>query len=59
MALTVEKSALGDEIDEVAYWRSVSQVDRVAAVEILRQRLNGGSNATRPGLQRLCRTLHR
>jgi hypothetical protein len=59
LALTVERGALGDEPDEVAYWWTVSQVERVAAVEILRQRMNGGGNATRPGLQRLCRTLHR
>lgn len=59
IALNVEKCALGDEPDEVIYWRTVSHVERVAAVEILRRRLNGGGNATRPGLQRLCRTLHR
>lgn len=59
MALTVEKFALGEESDDTSYWRTVSQVERVAAVEILRQRMNGGGNATRPGLQRFCRTLHR
>ena len=59
IALTVEKRAIGDEPNDVAYWQTVPQVERVAAVEILRQRMNGGSNASRPGLQRLCRTLHR
>lgn len=59
IALTVEKYALGDEADQVIYWQSVPANERVAVVEILRQRMNGGSGATRSGLQRFCKTLRR
>jgi hypothetical protein len=59
IALVVEKFALGDQTDEFEYWLGVPPADRVAAVEILRQRMYGGDNATRLGLQRFSRTLHR
>ncbi|HEY5265381.1 MAG TPA: hypothetical protein VIJ40_01070 [Acidimicrobiales bacterium] len=50
MALTLEKSPLGNQSSEVAYWLTVSAAERVAAVEILRQRMIGGGSATRFGL---------
>lgn len=58
MALVVTKTTLGSKSDDAVYWRGSMMVDRVAAVEILRQRTIGGEGATRSGLQRVCRIVH-
>jgi hypothetical protein len=55
MVRVVAKSAVGDEPDEIAYWMTVPVADRIAAVEVLRRRVFGGTDAARLGLQRVCR----
>lgn len=55
IAKVVTKSAVRDQIDEVAYWAGVSLEERVAAVEVLRRRMYGGNDGVRPRLQRVCR----
>ncbi len=59
MARVVMKSSVSCQADEVQYWLSVPMPERVAAVEVLRQRMFGGQNGTRQGLQRVCRIIHR
>jgi len=59
MARVATKSSLLDEQDDVAYWLSLSGSQRIAAVEILRQRVFGGVDGTRQGLQRVCRIVSR
>jgi hypothetical protein len=53
------KSTLHGQPDEIQHWLGVSMSERVAAVEILRQRVFGGVHGTRQGLQRVCRVIHR
>ena len=59
MALVVTKVALGSEADDVLYWRGTTMIERLAAVEVLRQRTIGGEDASRSGLQRVCRIVRR
>jgi hypothetical protein len=42
----VNRASLHDEPDEIAYWLTRLVTERVAAVEILRQRVFGGSDGT-------------
>jgi len=55
MALVVKKARLGSEPDDFLYWRGTSIMERLAALEVLRQRKIGGEGASRSGLQRVCR----
>lgn len=57
MTISVNKIALHEQQDEIAYWLSVSPTERIAAVEVLRQRVFGGADGTRQGLQRVCRII--
>lgn len=57
MVRVVAKSAVGEEQDEIAYWMTVSVADRIAAVEVLRRRVFGYDDATRPEFQRVCRII--
>lgn len=57
MVRVVAKSAVGEEQDEIAYWMTVPVADRIAAVEVLRRRVFGYNDATRPELQRVCRII--
>lgn len=59
MTKVVVMSAVGDEPDELDYWATVPMADRIAAVEVLRRRVFGGTDAARPGLQRVCRVTRR
>ena len=59
MALVVTKATLGDEADDVLYWRGKTIAERLEALEILRRRTIGGEGATRSGLQRVCRVVRR
>jgi hypothetical protein len=59
MALVVTKATLGREPDDVHYWRERPMIERLAALEVLRQRTIGGEGATRSGLQRVCRIVRR
>jgi hypothetical protein len=59
MARVVSKSTVRDQADEEDFWATVTPVDRVAAVEVLRQRVFEGTDATRLGLQRVCRIIRR
>lgn len=57
MVKVVNKTSLHEQQDDIAYWLSVSPAERIAAVEILRQRVFGGADGTRQGLQRVCRII--
>jgi hypothetical protein len=59
MDRVVTKFRLGDQVDEIEYWRGVAPEDRVAAVEVLRKRVFGGTDAAGRGLQRVCRITRR
>lgn len=59
MALVVNRVALREKDSELHYWLSRDPSERVAAVEIIRQRVFGGSHETRQGLQRVCRIICR
>ena len=59
MSLTVSKTSLHDQQDEISYWLGVSPAERIAAVEVLRKRVFGGADGTRQGLQRVCRIIPR
>lgn len=59
MTKVVTKSTARDQADELMYWSTVSPADRVAAVEVLRRRVFGGTDAARLGLQRVCRIVRR
>ena len=59
LARVATKSTLHEQVDEIQYWLGVSMTERVAAVEILRQRVFGGVHGTRQGLQRVCRIISR
>ena len=59
MARVVVKSTVHDQPDDSEFWNSKSMTERVAAVEILRQRWIGVNDGTRQGLQRVCRIIHR
>jgi|GEM_PF-398160 len=59
MALVVNRSSLHEGDSELQYWLSRDPSERIAAVEIIRQRVFGGSHETRQGLQRVCRVIRR
>ena len=55
----VQRFPLHDEPDEIAYWLTRPVAERIAAVEVLRQRVYGYNADTRMGLQRVCCVIHR
>ena len=59
MALVVNRVALREKDSELQYWLSRDPAERIAAVEIIRQRIFGGTDETRQGLQRVCRIIRR
>ena len=59
MALVVNRVALREKDSELQYWLSRDPSERIAAVEIIRQRIFGGTDETRQGLQRVCRIIRR
>ena len=59
MTLVVTKTNLHDGDDEMLFWQGIEPSERVAAVEILRQRVFGGIDEARSGLQRVCRVIRR
>jgi hypothetical protein len=59
MERVVSRSSLTDQQDEIEFWLKVPMTERIEAVEVLRQRLFGGTDAARQGLQRVCRIVHR
>jgi len=59
MALVVNRFDLRERDTELRYWLSRDPSERIAAVEIIRQRVFGGSHETRQGLQRVCRIIRR
>ena len=59
MELVVKRVHLHKDDSELEYWLSRDPAERVAAVEIIRQRIFGGADETRQGLQRVCRIIRR
>ena len=59
MALVVNRVNLHKGDSGLQYWLSRDPAERIAAVEIIRQRIFGGTNETRQGLQRVCRIIRR
>lgn len=59
MALVVNRVKLQEGDSELEYWLSRDPAERIAAVEIIRQRVFGGTDETRQGLQRVCRIICR
>ncbi|MFM8858009.1 MAG: hypothetical protein ACKOI2_12595 [Actinomycetota bacterium] len=59
MVKVVTKTTLHAQDDELEYWLSRPMSERIAAVEILRQRVYGGGDGTRQGLQRVVNIIHR
>ena len=59
MALVVNRVDLHERDTELRYWLSRDPEERIAAVEIIRQRIFGGADETRQGLQRVCRIIRR
>jgi len=59
MALVVNRVDLHDEDSDLQYWLSRDPSERIAAVEVLRQRVFGGLDETRQGLQRVCHIIRR
>ena len=59
MQRVVSRSTVQTQSDDLDYWRTIPIAQRVAVVEVLRQRMFGENNGTRQGLQRVCRIIHR
>ena len=59
MALVVNRVDLHENGSELRYWLSRDPAERIAAVEVIRQRLFGGSDEARQGFQRVCRIIRR
>ena len=59
MALVVNRVKLHEGDSELEYWLSRDTAERIAALEIIRQRVFGGADETRQGLQRVCRIICR
>ncbi len=59
MALVVNRVNLHQRDSELQYWLSRDPSERIAAVEIIRRRIFGGTDETRQGLQRVCRIIRR
>jgi hypothetical protein len=58
MVRVVSKSTVQTQSDDLNYWRTIPIAQRVAVVEVLRQRMFGENNGTRQGLHRVCRIIH-
>jgi len=59
MALVVNRVRLHEGDSDLQYWLSRDPAERIAAVEIIRQRIFGGTDEARQGLQRVCRIICR
>ncbi len=59
VALVVNRVDLHEGGSNLRYWLGRDPAERIAAVEIIRQRVFGGSHETRQGLQRVCRVIRR
>ena len=59
MALVVNRVKLHEGDSELQYWLNRDPAERIAALEIIRQRVFGGADETRQGLQRVCRIIRR
>jgi hypothetical protein len=59
MTVVVAKCGLHEEPSALDYWLSREPVERLAALEVIRQRVFGGRDETRQGLQRVCRVVGR
>ncbi len=59
MALVVNRVRLHEGDSELQYWLSRDPAERIAAVEIIRQRVFGGTDEARQGLQRVCQIICR
>jgi len=59
MSLVVNRLGLHEDDGDLSYWMGIEPSERVAAVEVLRQRVFGGTDETRQGLQRVCRIIRR
>ena len=59
MALVVNRVDLHENGSDLRYWLSRDPAERIAAVEVIRQRICGGSDEARQGLQRVCRIIRR
>ena len=59
MELVVKRVHLYKDDSGLQYWFSRDPAERIAAVEIIRQRVFGGTDETRQGLQRVCRIIRR
>jgi hypothetical protein len=59
MALVVNRVKLQEGDSELQYWLSRDPAERIAAVEIIRQRVFGGTDEARQELQRVCRIICR
>ena len=56
---TLGQDMLYKDDSGLQYWLSRDPAERIAAVEIIRQRVFGGTDETRQGLQRVCRIIRR
>ena len=59
MALVVNRVKLHEGDSELQYWLNRDPAERIAALEIIRQRVFGGADEDRQGLQRVCRIICR
>ena len=59
MALVVNRVKLHEGDSELQYWLNRDPAERIAALEIIRQRVFGGADEDRQGLQRVCRIIRR
>jgi hypothetical protein len=59
MALVVNRVKLHEGDSDLEYWLSRDPAERIAAVEIIRRRIFGGTDEARQGLQRVCRIICR
>ena len=59
MALVVNRVKLHKGDSDLEYWLSRDPAERIAAVEIIRRRIFGGTDEARQGLQRVCRIICR
>jgi hypothetical protein len=58
MKLVVSKTTLYDSEDEILYWMTKPPEERVAAAEVLRQRLYGSNRDPGSRLQRVGHVIH-
>ena len=55
---SISVASLGEEVDDVRYWRTKSPEERLAAIELMRQ-INYGIDATTGRLQRVLEVAQR